>query len=174
VQLPGKNLAAPDISWYYDEMLLQGNTNDVHLAWYMVIEALVLTGEFDKAWQKVNNYLPPEVLANSDDDDFLTQVKILRLISGFYSGNIRLHQARQIFAELNAKPLNTIVQNYFSILLLTLKKNLFARTIDRKETDMLIEQLIKKTGFVYFYAYEIKLQRAMENYLMDINGKNNF
>jgi hypothetical protein len=136
VNLPGKNLAAPDISWYYDEMLLQGNTNDVHVAWYMVTEALVLVGEFDKAWQKLNYHLQPDVLTNRDDEDLLTQIKILRLISGFYSGNIRLHQARQIFAELNAKPLNTIVQNYFSLLLLTLKKIYLQEQLTGKKTVM--------------------------------------
>jgi hypothetical protein len=156
------------------DIRLSGNKPSAYQAWYRVTEALVLTGEFEKAWEKLNDQLLSAPGDNCIDTDFQTQVNLLHLVSGFYSGNIPLIKARQIFSELNAKPLHTTVQDYCTILLLLLKKSLFPKAVGHKETDAKIDRLIMKTGFVYFHIYEKILKEILENELMDINGKKRY
>jgi len=151
-----------------------GNKPLVYQGWYRVIEALVLTGEFERAWEKLNDPILSLSGNNCVDVDFQTQVNLLRLISGFYSGNIPLIKARQIFAELNTRPLHTTVHDYCTMLLLLLKKSLFPKAVGHKETDAKIDRLIMKTGFVYFHTYEKIVKEILDNELMDINGKKRY
>lgn len=151
-----------------------GNMPLVYQAWYRVTEALVVTCEFERAWEILNDRLLPSTASHCFDADFQTQVNLFRLISGFYSGHIPLIKARQIFSELNTKPLHTTVQDYCTLLLLLLKKSLFQKAIAHKETNAKMDRLIMKTGFSYFHTYEKILKEILENDLMDINGKKRY
>ena len=154
-----------------DSIPLPGNNPSAYQARYRVAEALVLCGEFEKAWDWLNTHLHSFSFITRGEDDFITQVCILRLISGFYSGSMTVIKARQSFSELQSRQTCVSSQDYHAILLLLIKKNLFPKAVVQKEVDLKINRLIQKTGFNFFHRYEQLLEKTQENFLMDINGR---
>lgn len=140
---------------------------------YFVAEALVLANKFEQAWYLLNlNSTQSYTLFPSGDEELVTQFNILWLMSGFYSKNISVTRATQVFSKFKERPLKILYEDLYTLLLLFLKKDLFQKTSIQKDVDAQIHHLICKTGFIHFNDYDQLLRKKIDNnYLMDINGK---
>jgi hypothetical protein len=125
-----------------------------YCAGYLVGEALVLTGEFEKAWEVLNS---DSVKLTSFpvylQSDFYLQLNVLKLISGLFSGRIVYSQAVIHYKELVDKPLSVLVNDFYSFFLLVIKKRLFEKNDGVKIDDQKKMSLINKTGFSFFKDY---------------------
>lgn len=132
-----------------------------YCAGYLVGDALLLAGEFARSWDILNSdEIKPSSLTGCLQDEFITQLNILKLTSGFFSNHISTKRATSLFAELNDKPLPVLSHDYLSLYLLFLKRSLFPKAIVRKEANEQIQYLIQKTGFVYFQDFDLQLNRS--------------
>lgn len=132
-----------------------------YYAGYLVGEALLLAGEFGRSWEVLNSdEIKPSSLSGCLQDEFVTHLNILKLMSGFFSNHISTKRALSLYAELNDKPLPVLLHDYLSFYLLFLKRSLFPKAIVRKEVSEQIQYLVKKTGFVYFREFDLQLTKS--------------
>lgn len=118
-----------------------------------VAEALLLTGEFQRAWQLLNNSQFTTNGPQSLKSDFDMQVRILKLLSGYLSGNITQRRSLSYYLDIVSKPMPFLSENYYSLLLLFVKYKLFTRFNVRKQVIESSRKLIDKTGFKFFRMY---------------------
>lgn len=132
-----------------------------YCAGYLVGEALLLAGEFGRSWEILNSdEIKPSLLTGCLRDEFIIHLKILKLMSGFFSNHISTKRALSLFAELSDKQLPVLLHDYLSFYLLFLKRSLFPKASVRKEVNEQLQYLIKKTGFVYFREFDLQLNRS--------------
>lgn len=132
-----------------------------YCAGYLVGDALLLAGEFGRSWEILNSdEIKPSSLTGCLQDEFVTHLGILKLMSGYFSNHISTKRALSLFVELNERPLPVLLHDYLSFYLLLLKRSLFPKAIVRKEVNEQIQYLIKKTGFVYFREFDLQLNRS--------------
>jgi hypothetical protein len=132
-----------------------------YCAGYLVGDALLLAGEFGRSWEILNSdEIKPASLTGCLQEEFTTQLNILKLMSGFFSNHISTKRALSLYMELNDKPLPVLLHDYLSFYLLFLKRSLFPKAIVRKEVNEQIQYLIQKTGFVYFKEFDHQLNRS--------------
>ncbi|AXY75564.1 hypothetical protein D3H65_16965 [Paraflavitalea soli] len=132
-----------------------------YCAGYLVGDALLLAGEFGRSWEILNSdEIKPSSLTGCLQDEFITHLGILKLMSGYFSNHISTKRALSLFVELNEKPLPVLLHDYLSFYLLFLKRSLFPKATIRKEVNEQIQYLIKKTGFVYFREFDMQLNRS--------------
>lgn len=140
--------------------MLSSHARSFYSAGYLVGEALLLTGEFDKAWQILNKgekLIAPDGLLQ---EDRTTYIDILRLSCGFYSANISVKRTQTLLDEIQGRKLPALSGDYLSLLLLFLKRSIQAKPQLRKEISAQIPALIQKTGFHYMHKYDLLLDTS--------------
>ncbi|MET0636793.1 MAG: hypothetical protein ABWZ25_12255 [Chitinophagaceae bacterium] len=126
---------------------------------YYTGEALLLTGEFSKAWDifKGCDIKNLHVL-NESRADFSIQLRIFSLISGFLSGNITQKRAQILYDELSREKLPLLQTDYLTLFMLTLQLAVSQKTKLKRITWESFNQLIQKSKFKYFHNYYNKLE----------------
>lgn len=133
------------------DLLTSGNIASLSCSFH-VAEALLITGEFHRAWEILNNNICdsiPESLKN----EFDTQVRLLKLVSGFLSGNLSKRRSHSLYLELANKPMPFLCENYAALFLQFMKYKLSDRFNVRKQVVESSKKLIEKTGFNYFQLF---------------------
>jgi hypothetical protein len=144
--------------------MLSSHAKSFCYAGYLVGEALLLAGEYGRAWDILNSdEIKPASLPACLQEEFITRLDIFKLLSGLLSNHIRVKKALSLYAELSAKPLPVLSQDYLSFFLLLLKRNLFPRPGIRKEICEHMSLLVQKTGFHYLTGYEQLVCRSDSN-----------
>jgi hypothetical protein len=135
--------------------MLSSHAKSFCYAGYLVGEALLLAGEYGRAWDILNSdEIKPTSLPAVLQEEFITRLDIFKLLSGFLSNHISTKKALSLYAELSDRPLPVLSHNYLSFFLVLLKRSLFPRPGIRKEVTEHIQYLVHKTGFRYFTGYE--------------------
>jgi hypothetical protein len=140
--------------------MLSSHARSFYSAGYLVGEGLLLTGEFDKAWQILNKsekLIAPDGLLQ---EDRTTYIDVLRLSCGFYSANISVKRTQTLLDEIQGRKLPALSGDYLSLLLLFLKRSIQAKPQLRKEISAQIPGLIQKTGFHYMHKYDLLLDTS--------------
>ncbi|HTL08573.1 MAG TPA: hypothetical protein VL307_09965 [Chitinophagaceae bacterium] len=133
--------------------MLSAHSRSCYSAGFQVGEAMLLTGDFEKAWETLqlcNNSTSAE---GCSAEDHKLYAAVLQLISGFYTGRIKAKKAHGLLHQLENASLPVLLRDYLSILLLHLRKDLSEDACIIKETVFDIERIIHKTGFHFMKTY---------------------
>jgi hypothetical protein len=121
---------------------------------YIFGRALILVGEYHSASEILRQASADvEHTISSTYPGFVNQYNLLQLYADFNDGQINEQKAIKHLQSIEAKPFYFLSQNFFTLLLLDLRKSLSSNalieTINRQT-----EILVKKTGFHFFETKE--------------------
>jgi len=116
-------------------------------------EALLLTGEFQRAWEILNTDHSFSFVPDCVREEFDVQVRILKLLSGYLSENVSKRRCLSVYLDLVNKPLPFLSESYCNLFLYFIKYTMFTRNNLRKQVVERYRTLIQKTGFTYFQSF---------------------
>jgi hypothetical protein len=140
--------------------MLSAHARSFYAAGYLVGEALLLTGQFEKAWQTVNAIEKSQEPADCLQEEISVYIEVLKLASGFFSSHLSRKRALALLERLEDGKLPVLSKDYLTLLLLFVKRSLYPKGHTRKEINEQIEQLVKKTGFAYISKYNLLLDKS--------------
>ncbi len=125
---------------------------------YYIGEALLLTGEFGRAWRIFSDCYSGDMdIPCCLKNEFETQIGAFKLITAFLSGNITKRRTIEKYLELQQRPLPFLSENYFSLFMLTIKYLIFTKPSARKEIQESLNKTIEKTGFYYYRDFHARV-----------------
>jgi len=127
--------------------------NETYPAELAIAEVLIIKEQFELAATVLSNRKYGKIEHDSTFENWQTQYELLQLYAGFAAGQINLQKASALLLELQSRTVSFFVRDYYSILINNLYKEVLPKSFG-KHSDRQIEQLISKTGFLFFSKKE--------------------
>jgi hypothetical protein len=121
---------------------------------FMLGEALLLTGQFEKAYEMLNAHLLPlDYKSSLDKAYYETSYTVYKLVSGYFSQQISARRASAACYRLLEGPLPLLAGDLLSLMLWSLLLALEPRPAEKKLCRDKIEALVNKTKFTMFHSF---------------------
>lgn len=126
-----------------------------HHTKFILGEALLLTGQFEKANEVLNTpVLQLDYKGELDKMYYETSLSVYKLVAGFFCGQISSKKANAMCHRLLDGPLPILAADFLSLMLLSLLIQLEKKRKEKKIFRYKIEVLIKKTKFNSFTVFQ--------------------
>lgn len=121
---------------------------------FMLGEALLLVGQFEKAYEMLSTQLLPlEYKGELDKAYYETAVAVYKLVSGYFSRQISARRAYTWCQQLLAAPMPILAGDFLALMLWSLLFTLETKATEKKICRDKIEALVNKTKFTSFNSF---------------------
>ncbi|WP_127127352.1 hypothetical protein [Pseudoflavitalea rhizosphaerae] len=125
-----------------------------HHTRFLLGEALLLAGQFGKAYEILNNTsLKIDYKGKMDKMYYETSIAVYKLVSGYFSHQINSQRAKSICHQLLDAPMPLLAADFLNLMLMCLLMQLEIKSTAKKICRDKIEVLVNKTKFTSFYTF---------------------
>lgn len=128
--------------------------SDHQHAGFLLGEALLLTGDFERAYELLNETDIEFISIGAMDKTYHeAAVSVYKLVSGYFSQRINPKRAYLMCRQLLDGPMPLLARDFLSLVLLCLLIQLELKSTEKKICRDKIDVLVTKTKFTFFYSF---------------------